>query len=229
MTSLEIIRLVCPECGGALDGLRHDKVFCCTPCGLALELGGGAASRHPLLFAVGSGAFERTVGLPFWRLPLAVSLGPRGPGARTSALERERLAALDAAWVAAFFCIGSIYHGDPGFDLTDAGALPLAAADPPRGAVVNGITRTRAEAERYAELYVAERFSARGEAGEAGISVSFGGAELWVLPFGFDADAGRLTSGVTGAGYPAAIAHDLDAMLDGAGGEGAAGENRTSS
>jgi hypothetical protein len=212
MTSFKVTPLVCPDCCGPLDGLRYDKVFCCAPCGVALELGSEAKGRYPLRFAVGERPAERPVGLPFWRLEItATATGDEQEPAFHWI--RRRLDGLESVWVAAFFCTGAAYNGDPGLDLTDSGALPLAAAESPEGASAVGVTRCRAEAERYAELYVADRFAPADGAQGIEISARVRGAELWILPFAFDEEARRLTSCVSGASYPASIATDLGAML----------------
>jgi hypothetical protein len=212
MASITVTPLVCPRCGGPLDGLRYDKVFCCAPCGVAIELGRGARGESPLRFAVGELPAQRPVGLPFWRLEIEATAAG---GGEEPALDRirQRLAALDGVWVAAFFCTGSAYHGDPGVDLTDSGALPLAAAESPDGVTAVGVTRCRAEAERYAELYVADRFAPTDGALGVEITVRVRGAELWILPFSYDEAARRLASSITGASYPASMAGDLGAML----------------
>jgi hypothetical protein len=212
MTSFKVTPLVCPDCGGPLDGLRYDKVFCCAPCGVAFEFGGGTPMRYPLRFAMGELPAERSMGLPFWRLEIeATAAGEEEePGL---GWVRKRLAGLESVWVAAFFCTGAAYHGDPGFDLTDSNALPLAAAESPDGVSAVGITRSRTEAARYVELYVANRFAPGDGARGIEISVRIRSAELWILPFALDAEARRLTSCVTGASYPSSIANDLYAML----------------
>ncbi len=212
MAPITVTALVCPRCGGPLDGLRYDTVFCCGPCGVALELGCGARVEIPLRFAVGALPAARPLGLPFWRLEIEATVA--GDEDEPSVhWARERLAGLEGVWVAAFFCTGTPYLGDPGIDLTDSGALPLAAAEAPEGVWAVGVTRCRAEAERYALLYVEDRFTPADRTRRIEFSVRARSAELWILPFTFDEAASRVASCITGVSYPASMVHDLPAIL----------------
>ena len=177
--SIRVTALVCPECGGALDGLRFDRVFFCPTCRTALEPGESGWQKHPLVAAACSEGEPPRLYLPLWRFRVTVTAG------NTSRRQEIACRILDdftVIWVSGFNMLRPSYYGDLGLIYTERKLEPAPAEQFAEGRFIAGCSRGQADAARYTNLYATAILDKREDVTGMTIDVDIVNAALWAIP-----------------------------------------------
>ncbi len=206
-TGVTVTALVCPKCGAGLDGLRHDVLFPCAACSLALLVERGETRLFPFVRALpeaGARSEAAALHLPFWDLHTEVAVAdPAGNGTGLA----SSAAGIDRIWVAGFAVRRPELFGEPGLSLTERRVRLEPAGEGDARAGFLGACRGPELIERYARLTVLRLLDRRSDVTGVDVAVRVRRADLWAVPFEDLGD--RLLDLATGTSLPAAAFEDL--------------------
>lgn len=203
----KVTALVCPRCGAGVDGLRHDVLFCCAPCSLALLVEDGRTRLFPIVPARAAEPADPgadVLWLPFWELDAEVTVAD--PAGHTPAFTGV-VAGIERIWVAGFAVRRPELFGEPGVPLTERQTRFEPAGEGGGPARLLGACRGPGLIERYARLTVLRLLDRREDVTGVDVTVRIRRAGLWAVPFEDRGD--RLVDLATGASLPAAAFEDL--------------------
>lgn len=203
--AVRVTALVCPECGGALAGLRFDRVFFCPACRRALEPGDGRWTPHPILPAAAPPKEAVHFYLPLWRFRVTVTAAPVN---RRQEAACRTLDDFTVVWVNAFNMLRPSYYGDLGLAYTEKGVEPKPTEDFAEGCFVAGCARGREDAARYTQLYATYILDKRSDVTGMTINVDIINAALWAIPFAEVGD--KVIDLVSGTELPVFALDDLE-------------------
>lgn len=203
MSTLTVLQLRCPTCGGALHGTPQAVLFWCEDCGVLQEVVDGRFVAHrvqaarPLL----------PIGTPRGHLPLwAFRVRADWSWPKEEARIATVWTAPDWVYVTAFALSNGFYFGDPGLIFTQKRVVLSQGASSP----VIGGTRGLEEAKVFAEPHLLSILDRREDVTGIELSCVVDEAVLWGIPY---ADDGvTLTDGILGLKLPGAALDEIGAL-----------------
>jgi len=205
MSDATVLSLVCPACGGTLEGLEQDVLFSCRDCLGHVEAVGGRFIPRPTACAT---AEDRAPEGPVHLLPLwcfRVRLETAWADPRRAA-EASLIPSIARVFVTAFAIQNAAYFGDPGLIFTEK-RMQLGEGPPARvRACVRGLDAAAAFVEPHVLTVIDRRVDVTG----LRVTCKIEDARVWGIPF---LDAGdALEDLLLGLRLPAAAVNDLAAL-----------------
>ena len=203
MSTLTVLQLSCPGCGGTLHGSPQGILFWCESCHAIQEVVEDRFVSRPCQTArpalPGS---VRLCHLPVWAFRVRASW--RWPE-RAKGLGKGWLAP-DWVYVTAFALSNGFYFGDPGVIFTQK-RLTLTPADP---APLIGGARSLREAEAFVRFHLLAILDRREDITGLQLDLAIGDAVLWGIPY-YD-DGLTLVDGMLGLRMPGAALDEIAAL-----------------
>jgi len=205
VSQARVTALECPVCRGPLRGLRHDVLFGCSACDLAVYIDDGDRRAFRVRFAAAEvDEPGPRIHLPIWEVLVRVDVpAPDRDRARLASLARE----IERVWVVGFRARHPSLFDDPGLELSERRFEARDDPHPPSGAPLVGACRGPAVIARSAELYVLDFLDRRADVTDLAVDVGISRAQLWAVPF-VDKE-GRLRELLTGTSLPDHVFEDL--------------------
>lgn len=194
MALQSIVALICPRCGGDLDGLETDTLFGCRGCSRAWEPSADGLGQPLPLVQACRGATEG-VTLPFWRIKVGAMLLPEG------------VEAPERAHVPAFDLRRRSYFGDPAL-LWTVHRQEIEVESPTRP--LAGATLGRVEAIQLTRFYLLRALDAQRDLTGFDYDIHLEEPELMLVTFADEGDG--LIDPIRGDRYSAAAFCDLEAV-----------------
>jgi hypothetical protein len=203
MSSVTVLQLRCPGCGGTLHGSPQAVLFWCECCRAVVEAEQGRfvprrvetarSNLHP------SGRLCR---LPIWAFRVRANWDWPDPTVKVWQAWQPP----DWVYVTAFALSNAFYFGDPGLIFTQK-HVKLAAADP---APLIGGTRSLDEARAFVEFHILSILDRRVDVTGVELHCVIDDAVLWGIPY-YD-DGLTLVDGILGLKMPCAALDEIDAL-----------------